>query len=125
MMGHARIGARKHYDYDEYTIKEAYAKAFEHLSINGIQSREDLAEMRRKTSEMEHKREEDNKTPLSALKDIQDKYEQLRSDWMDQVKGSLILEELLKNAKREKEKAKIVDKYLQIVSEGNEKSKET
>ena len=46
MMGHARMGARGHYDYDAYTIKEAYAKAFEHLSINGIQSREDLAELR-------------------------------------------------------------------------------
>ena len=28
------------------TIKETYAKAFEYLSINGIQSREDLAELR-------------------------------------------------------------------------------
>jgi integrase len=46
MMGHKRMGARGHYAYDEYTIKEAYSQAFEHLSINGIQSREDLAEMR-------------------------------------------------------------------------------
>ena len=30
--------------YDAETIKEAYVKAFEYLSINGIQSREDLAE---------------------------------------------------------------------------------
>ena len=45
-MGHARMGARGHYDYDTVTIKEAYAKAFDYLSINGIQSREDLAELR-------------------------------------------------------------------------------
>jgi hypothetical protein len=46
MMGHARAGARGHYDYDEFTIKEAYAKAFENLSINGIQSREDLVKIK-------------------------------------------------------------------------------
>jgi len=46
MMGHARLGARGHYDYDAETIREAYTRAFEHLSINGIQSREDLAKLR-------------------------------------------------------------------------------
>jgi integrase len=42
MMGHARQSARKHYDYDEITIKEAYQRAFEYLSINGLQVRADL-----------------------------------------------------------------------------------
>jgi hypothetical protein len=42
MMGHARQSARKHYDYDEVTIKEAYSRAFEYLSINGIQVRADI-----------------------------------------------------------------------------------
>lgn len=42
MMGHARQSARKHYDYDEVTIREAYQRAFEHLSINGLQVRADL-----------------------------------------------------------------------------------
>jgi site-specific recombinase XerD len=46
MMGHARLSARKHYSYDDVTIKENYQSAFEHLSINGIQSREDLAELK-------------------------------------------------------------------------------
>jgi site-specific recombinase XerD len=46
MMGHKRLGARGHYAYDEFTIKEAYKNAFEYLSINGIQSRNDLSEMR-------------------------------------------------------------------------------
>jgi integrase len=38
MMGHARQSARKHYDYDETTIREAYQRAFEHLSINAMQT---------------------------------------------------------------------------------------
>jgi hypothetical protein len=51
MMGHSRAGARGHYDYDEYTIKEAYTRAFEHLSINGIQSREDLVQLKSSVKE--------------------------------------------------------------------------
>ena len=46
MMGHARLGARGHYDYDSETIKEAYLMAFEYLSINGIQSRADLTKIK-------------------------------------------------------------------------------
>jgi integrase len=46
MMGHKRLGARGKYAYDEITIKEAYVKAFEHLSINGIQTRQDMAKLR-------------------------------------------------------------------------------
>jgi hypothetical protein len=42
MFGHGRKGARGHYDYDEQTIKEAYQRVFEHLSINGLQVRADL-----------------------------------------------------------------------------------
>ena len=46
-MGHKRHGARAHYAYDEITIKEAYAKAFQYLTINGIQSRKDIEELRK------------------------------------------------------------------------------
>jgi hypothetical protein len=46
MMGHQRLGARGHYGFDSQTIIEAYTKAFEHLSINGIQSQEDLANIK-------------------------------------------------------------------------------
>jgi hypothetical protein len=46
MMGHGRKGARSHYSYDEYTIREAYKTAFDYLSINGIQARNDIAEMK-------------------------------------------------------------------------------
>ncbi|MEM3377533.1 MAG: tyrosine-type recombinase/integrase [Candidatus Bathyarchaeia archaeon] len=45
MMGHARQSARKHYDYDEVTIKEAYNRAFQFLSINGFQVREDIKKL--------------------------------------------------------------------------------
>jgi integrase len=54
MMGHARQSARKHYDYDDVTIKEAYQRAFEYLSINGIQTRLDV------------------KRVMTALKSVQD-----------------------------------------------------
>jgi hypothetical protein len=46
MMGHQRLGARGHYGYDEQTILEAYSKVFEFVSINGMQSREDLANIK-------------------------------------------------------------------------------
>ena len=42
MMGHARQSVRKHYDYDDVTIKEAYSRAFEYLSVNGLQVRKDI-----------------------------------------------------------------------------------
>jgi len=45
MMGHGRKGSRKHYDYDEETIREAYDRAFEHLTVNGIQTREDMKKL--------------------------------------------------------------------------------
>jgi hypothetical protein len=46
MMGHARLGARGHYDYDAQTILDAYSKAFDHLSINGLQVRQDVAKLK-------------------------------------------------------------------------------
>ena len=46
LMGHQRRGARKKYDYDDITIREAYQRAFEHLSINGLQTRTDIAKLK-------------------------------------------------------------------------------
>jgi hypothetical protein len=46
MFGHQRRGARGHYDYDEQTIRENYAKAFEHMSINGLQTRTDIVKLK-------------------------------------------------------------------------------
>lgn len=45
MFGHGRKGARGHYDYDEFTIREAYGKVFEHVSINGLQVRNDVTKL--------------------------------------------------------------------------------
>jgi integrase len=52
MMGHQRLGARSHYGYDSQTILEAYEKAFPFISINGMQSREDLAKIKADFTEM-------------------------------------------------------------------------
>jgi integrase len=46
MMGHDQGGARKNYDHDDETIKQAYIQAFDFLSINGIQSREDMQKIK-------------------------------------------------------------------------------
>ncbi len=46
MFGHQRRGARSHYDYDEQTIRENYTKAFEHMTINGLQTRTDIAKLK-------------------------------------------------------------------------------
>lgn len=46
MLGHQRLGARGHYGYDAETIQEAYKRAFEFMSINGMQSREDIAKIK-------------------------------------------------------------------------------
>jgi integrase len=81
MMGHGRKGARKAYDYDEYTIKEAYKLAFEHLSANGVQSREDLAQLRNKMAEMEQKRSEDQETLLNIIKKINEELKVLRAQY--------------------------------------------
>jgi len=46
LMGHKRAGARSHYAYDKITIKEAYEKVFQYLSINnGKQARKDLEQI--------------------------------------------------------------------------------
>jgi predicted RNase H-like nuclease (RuvC/YqgF family) len=88
MMGHGRKGARKHYDYDEYTIKEAYKAAFEHLSINGIQSREDLAEMRNQLSRFDQQ----NKTLLEMLTEMREDNKEVKQQLKDQSKKLEILE---------------------------------
>lgn len=45
-MGHERASARKHYHYDEFTIRDAYVHAFQFMSINGIQVRNDFAKFK-------------------------------------------------------------------------------
>ena len=47
MMGHKRTGSREFYAYDKVTIEENYAKVFQYLTINGIQSKKDIEELRK------------------------------------------------------------------------------
>jgi integrase len=73
LMGHKRQGARGHYSYDEFTIKEAYVEAFEHLSINGIQSREDINKIKENLNTLIGQQQvqiEEQKTELKSLKDL-------------------------------------------------------
>lgn len=70
MMGHQRLGARGHYGYDSQTIIEAYTKAFEYLSINGMQSREDLSKIKEDMNKLIGKQQieiEDRKQENKAL----------------------------------------------------------
>jgi len=70
MMGHMRLGARGHYGYDSQTIIEAYTKAFEYLSINGMQSREDLSKIKEDMNKLIGKQQieiEDRKQENKAL----------------------------------------------------------
>jgi len=50
MMGHERKSARGHYDYDETMIIESYQKAFEYLTINGVQTRQDIVKLKEEFS---------------------------------------------------------------------------
>ena len=81
MMGHKRLGARGHYAYDEYTMKEAYTKAFEHLTINGTQVREDIKSMKEEFYEKFGKQQEqieDMKNIIETLQKLLDaKYPEL------------------------------------------------
>jgi hypothetical protein len=80
LMGHQRLGSRGHYGYDSETIKEAYAKAFEFLSINGLQSKEDIAKLKENLNnligsqqvQIEAQKEENKqlKDRMSRLEDV-------------------------------------------------------
>jgi predicted nuclease with TOPRIM domain len=86
MMGHARQSARKHYDYDDVTIKEAYARAFEHLSINGLQVRKDI----KKVMEALHHVEDANmiiQRQLTArdneINELKDRLKEIEGNWRE------------------------------------------
>lgn len=80
MFGHERKGARSHYDYDEFTIKENYALAFEYLSINGFQTREDIAQIKedlnkiigKQQVEIEQMKEDHKKDKLETLSKLEE-----------------------------------------------------
>ena len=88
MMGHGRKGARKHYDYDSTTIKEQYARAFEHLTINGVQSRADIEQL--------NKQIETQKAEIDTLRNIlvamlgRDKLEAIVSERLNKAPQGVI-----------------------------------
>ena len=76
LMGHARLGARGHYDYDEDTIIENYKKVFEYLGVNGILIRTDVAKLK---AELDTARSEFNKNIARQEADITELKESLKS----------------------------------------------
>ena len=73
MMGHDRIGARNNYQYNDETIRESYISAFEYLTINGIQSREDISKIKGDLNKLIGQQQvqiEEQKTELKSLKDL-------------------------------------------------------
>jgi hypothetical protein len=80
LMGHQRLGSRGHYGYDSETIKEAYSKAFEFLSINGMQSKEDIVKLKENMNaligsqqvQLEQQKQENQamKERMSRLEDV-------------------------------------------------------
>ena len=81
MMGHGRKGARGHYDFDEETIRQNYAKAFENLSINGLQTRTDVADLKAEFTE--------NKLTFADTVAKQDKKNKKLESDLETVRGVL------------------------------------
>lgn len=88
MMGHGRKGSRKHYDYDSETIKEAYSRAFEHLSINGIQVREDFKQLKTELLETIGKQQHEIETlkKLFEIENLKRLFEQVLDDYTKEHK---------------------------------------
>jgi len=88
MMGHGRKGSRKHYDYDSETIKEAYSRAFEHLSINGIQVREDFKQLKTQLLETIGKQQHEIETlkKLFEIENLKRLFEQVLDDYTKEHK---------------------------------------
>ncbi len=84
LMGHKRRGARAHYSYDEITIKEAYAKAFQYLTINGIQSRKDIEEIRKSQftqAKLITQLGEDNEKQKAEIDNQNERIKKMESDY--------------------------------------------
>lgn len=113
LMGHSRAGARKAYDYDEYTIKEAYQKAFEYLSINGIQTRQDIKQLKEdmneiigaqqvEISELKQKIENTDATAKETAEQLKIVVQELRE--ISEKMGKLSDEEKYKDYKKQQSK---------------------
>ena len=83
-MGHKRRGAREHYSYDEITIKENYAKAFQYMTINGIQSRKDIEELRKSQlaqAKFLTQLDEDNEKQKAEIDNQNERIKKMESDY--------------------------------------------
>ncbi len=114
MMGHMRLGARGHYGYDSQTIMEAYTKAFEYLSINGMQSREDLSKIKEDMNKLIGKQQieiEDRKQENKALNERIGKLEEsLKNVGIDPKTIKKMMVEAITEYERQKpEKKKVWD----------------
>jgi integrase len=69
MMGHEREGARANYSYDDETIREAYTSAFEFLSINGLQSREDNIKLKTEFNEKLNNQQTEYRQEIAQIKE--------------------------------------------------------
>jgi hypothetical protein len=96
MFGHARQSARKHYNYDEQTIRENYAKAFEHLSINGVQTRQDIAKLK---EDMAKKNEYFTELLAQQQKQIEELKESIKGLYLVNVHYRMTVERTLWNRK--------------------------
>lgn len=90
MMGHERQGARKHYDYDEETIKEAYINAFENLSINGIQNREDMKKLKDDMNMLIGKQQVQIEEQKNDLKDAVERFEERLDAKSEEIKKEIM-----------------------------------
>jgi integrase/uncharacterized coiled-coil protein SlyX len=84
LMGHSRGGARDNYNYDDETIREAYISAFEYLSINGIQSREDLAKIKADLNAIIGKQQVQIEQQKDSMKELNSKIGKQEKEMADQ-----------------------------------------
>ena len=126
MMGHLRIGARANYSYDSETIKEAYLSAFEYLSINGIQSREDLANLKENMNKLIGSQQvqiETQKKELSELKKSIDGIYHILQTYPTELKHTLInkekgkIEEYTETVNNPKEEKESIKKFQQKIKD--------
>jgi hypothetical protein len=101
LMGHQRLGARGHYGYDEQTIIEAYTKAFEFLSINGMQSREDLSKIKEDMNKLIGKQALENQALQDRIGKLEDA---IRNQGIDPKTIKKMVLEALQEHKPEKVK---------------------
>ena len=130
LMGHQRRGARKKYDYDEITVKEAYQRAFEYLSINGLQTRTDIANLKEEFTKtksqfmdmLTEERQKSEEERQKMFKHIHETYDPILKTFNELVatpKGKEALREM-----QEKKREKAIVEYREAEEESKGKAEE-